>query len=81
MAVNCLVNPAAVLIGGRLPAPLIDALIARLTFALDDVSAPSIAPVLRAAASGDAPAIGAAILPFLDRVLPTESALMQAKWN
>jgi predicted NBD/HSP70 family sugar kinase len=78
IAVNCLVNPAAVLIGGRLPEPLIDALIARLTPALARMRAPSIAPVLRAAASSDAPAVGAAILPFLDRVLPTESALMQA---
>ena len=78
VAVNCLVNPAAVLIGGRLPAPLIDALIDRLTAALRKVRAPAIAPVMRAATSSDAPAIGAAILPFLDRVLPTESALMQA---
>ncbi|WP_240320890.1 ROK family transcriptional regulator [Sphingomonas crusticola] len=78
VAVNCLVNPAAVLIGGRLPEPLIDALVARLNSALDKVPMPAIAPVLRAATSGDAPAIGAAILPFLDRVLPTESALMQA---
>jgi len=78
VAVNCLVNPAAVLIGGRLPAPLIDALIARLTAALGKVRAPAIAPVMRAATSSDAPAVGAAILPFLDRVLPTESALMQA---
>jgi len=79
IAVNCLVNPAAVLIGGRLPAPLIDGLIARLEPALAaHATAPVIAPVMRAAASSDAPAIGAAILPFLDRVLPTESALMQA---
>jgi len=78
VAVNCLINPAAVLIGGRLPAPLIDALIERLTTALASARAPAIAPVMRAATSSDAPAIGAAILPFLDRVLPTESALMQA---
>jgi len=78
VSVNCLINPAAVLIGGRLPDKLIDALIARLTPALAKTRAPTIAPVLRAAASADAPAIGAAILPFLDQVLPTESALMQA---
>jgi predicted NBD/HSP70 family sugar kinase len=78
VSVNCLINPAAVLIGGRLPEALIDALIVRLSPALALVRAPSIAPVLRAAASTDAPAIGAAILPFLDQVLPTESALMQA---
>jgi predicted NBD/HSP70 family sugar kinase len=78
IAVNCLVNPAAVLIGGRLPSPLIDALIERLTAALGRARAPSIAPLIRAASSSDAAAVGAAILPFLDRVLPTESALMQA---
>ena len=78
VSINCLINPAAVLIGGRLPEALIDALIARLTPALAGIRIPSIAPVLRAAASADAPAIGAAILPFLDQVLPTESALMQA---
>ena len=78
IAVNCLVNPAAVVIGGRLPAPLIDALIVRLESALGRATAPVIAPMMRAATSSDAPAIGAAILPFLDRVLPTESALMQA---
>lgn len=78
VAVNCIVNPAVILIGGRLPGPLIDALVDRLTRGFGKVRAPSIAPVLRAAASSDAPAIGAAILPFLDSVLPTESALMQA---
>ncbi len=81
VAVNCLINPAVILIGGRLPETLIDALIARLGTALKQVRAPSMAPITRAAASGDAAAIGAAILPFLDRVLPTESALMQAGRN
>jgi len=78
VAINCLINPAAILIGGRLPAPLIDALVDRLSASLALVRAPVIAPVMRAVTSSDAPAIGAAILPFLDRVLPTESALMQA---
>ena len=78
VAVNCLINPAAILVGGRLPAPVIDALVDRLSAALKRARAPAIAPVMRAATSSDAPAIGAAILPFLDRVLPTESALMQA---
>jgi predicted NBD/HSP70 family sugar kinase len=77
LAVNCLVNPAAVLIGGRLPDDLIDGLTERLNAALKDARLPAVAPVLRASGSSDAPAIGAAILPFLDRVLPTESALMQ----
>lgn len=78
LAVNCLVDPAAVLVGGRLPAQIIDGLADRLNAALANAPIPSVAPVLRAAASGDAPAIGAAILPFLDQLLPNESALMQA---
>lgn len=78
IAVNGLINPAAILIGGRMPDALIDALADRLNLAMQGTRAPSVAPVLRATMSSDAPAIGAAILPFLDHVLPTESALMQA---
>ena len=37
---------------------------------------PSVAPVARAAMSDDAPAVGAAILPFSERFLPTRFALM-----
>jgi hypothetical protein len=39
---------------------------------------PTVAPVRRAGAADDASAIGAAIIPFLDNVLPSESILMQA---
>ena len=38
---------------------------------------PAIAPVERAVMSDDAPAVGAAILPFTHRLLPTRSALMK----
>ncbi|MEO8016217.1 MAG: sugar kinase, partial [Pseudomonadota bacterium] len=38
---------------------------------------PAIAPVARAALSDDAPAVGAAILPFSHRLLPTRTALMK----
>ncbi len=78
-AVNCLLNPAAILIGGRLP----DGIIERLTVAVTEklaVMAPNIpvrAPILRATLSRDAPAVGAAILPFLDRMLPSDAALMK----
>jgi predicted NBD/HSP70 family sugar kinase len=78
VAVNCLVNPAAVLVGGRLPEPLIDSLIARLVPKLAHANVPAVAPMMRASTSSDAPAVGAAILPFLDQILPTETALMQA---
>src|SRR5688572_21207750 len=79
LAVNCLINPEAVLIGGRLPAPLVDQLADALNRRLHAHSSrfPAIAPVARAATSDDAPAVGAAILPFSHRLLPTRFALMK----
>jgi len=79
VAINCLVNPEAVLIGGRLPACIVDQLASRLNqrLAAFATSVPAIAPVSRAALSDDAPAVGAAILPFSHRLLPTRTALMK----
>jgi predicted NBD/HSP70 family sugar kinase len=79
LAVNCLINPEAVLIGGRLPAPLVDRLATALNERLQAHagSFPAIAPVARAATSDEAPAVGAAILPFSHRLLPTRFALMK----
>ena len=79
LAINCLINPQAVLIGGRLPAGIVDALARRLNEQLQPYAAmmPAIAPVERAVMSDDAPAVGAAILPFTQRLLPTRSALMK----
>jgi len=79
LAINCLVNPEAVLIGGRLPANIVDQLANRLNQRLApySTSVPVIAPVARAAMSDDAPAVGAAILPFSHRLLPTRTALMK----
>lgn len=78
IAVNCLINPAAILIGGRLPGKLVDGLVERLNARMAGVKLPAVAPVQRAGAADDASAIGAAIIPFLDHVLPSESILMQA---
>jgi predicted NBD/HSP70 family sugar kinase len=78
IAVNCLINPAAILIGGRLPGKLVDGLVERLNDRMAGRALPVVAPVRRAGASDDASAIGAAIIPFLDHVLPSESILMQA---
>lgn len=79
VAINCLINPEAILIGGRLPAPLVDKLAAslngRLTSYIGQI--PAIAPVARALTSDDAPAVGAAILPFSYRLLPTRFALLK----
>lgn len=70
--INLALNPAAFYIGGRLP----DALIAELALELNirmrrhAPSAPNMPPVLRAALSTDAAAVGAAIMPFSDQLLP-----------
>lgn len=79
IAVSCLVNPKAVFIGGRLPGPLVDKLADRLNQRLRSRAGdvPKVAPVMRAAMAMDAPAVGAAILPFQERLLPSRSALMK----
>jgi predicted NBD/HSP70 family sugar kinase len=79
LSINCLMNPEAVLIGGRLPSGIVDRIATRLNQRLEAYTAtvPSIAPVERAALSDDAPAVGAAILPFSHRLLPTRNALMK----
>jgi predicted NBD/HSP70 family sugar kinase len=78
VGVNCLINPEAILIGGRLPAPLVDRLAHSLNERLRGYVGriPSVAPVARASMSEDAPALGAAILPFTEHFLPTRFALM-----
>lgn len=79
LSVSWLVNPAVVLIGGRLPSALVDALAAGLNSRLLqlETDGPPPARVLRAKGSSDAPAIGAAVLPFLKRLLPSRSTLMK----
>ncbi|WP_448664929.1 ROK family transcriptional regulator [Sphingomonas sp. CJ20] len=82
-AVNCLINPAIILLGGRLPAAQLDALAARTDALMRARSAmlPAVAPVRRAALSEDAPAVGAAILPFSHFLLPKPGALWKAQGN
>lgn len=79
-AVNCLVNPAAVLLGGRLPTPMMDMLADRINIYLrkSGRNLPVVAPVARAALSEDAPAVGAAILPLSHYLLPRAGALWKA---
>jgi predicted NBD/HSP70 family sugar kinase len=79
VAINCLINPEAILIGGRLPAALVDRLAASLNQRLAAFAPqiPVIAPVARALTSDDAPAVGAAILPFSYQLLPTRFALLK----
>lgn len=79
VAIDCLINPEAVLIGGRLPPPLIERLAERLNKRLRGYysTIPSVATVACAALAEDAPAVGAAILPFRDRFLPSRFTLMK----
>ena len=78
VGINCLINPEAILIGGRLPGALIDRLASLLNERLRGYCGkiPSVAPVVRASMSEDAPALGAAILPFTEQFLPSRFALM-----
>jgi len=79
LGVNCLINPEVILIGGRLPAALVDRLAASINNRMADFASqlPAVAPVARAATAADAPAVGAAILPFSHSLLPTRIALLK----
>jgi len=81
IAINCLINPAAILIGGRLPGRYVDRLSERLNSHLEANASnvPALAPVRRAMLAEDAPAVGAAILPFSHFLLPKPNALWKAK--
>ena len=78
IAISCLLDPDAVLIGGRLPMSLIARLASGLGDALTALDLPARATIMPAVMAQDAPAIGAAILPFLDRLLPSDAILIQA---
>jgi predicted NBD/HSP70 family sugar kinase len=76
-AVNCLFNPAGIVIGARMPSALTDRLASALEQALRGLRPPlpACAPIRRAVLSANAPAIGAAILPFSHTLLPRADAL------
>ena len=78
VAIACLFDPDAVLIGGRLPMPLVERLATGLTERLAGTRLPVRTPVLPATMAQDAPAVGAAILPFLAHLLPSDAKLIQA---
>lgn len=79
IAVICVVNPGAVLIGGRLPDPLIDTLIDALEKRMDPVRAelPDAPPIMRAKCSTDAAALGAATVPFARILFPAHDVLLK----
>ena len=75
VAVNLLINPGVVLVGGRLPMPLLERLTQRTNLLLRSGGrdAPAIAPVMPAALAEDASAVGAALLSFDDLALAGEA--------
>ena len=74
--ISCLINPEAVYLGGRLPARIVDELATALNTRLAALTGmPAIARARRAATSADGPAIGAAILPIIDQLLPSRATL------
>jgi predicted NBD/HSP70 family sugar kinase len=76
-AVNGLINPGAILIGGRLPKTIVEALAERIAERLsrNATNVPVLAPIRRAALAEDAPAVGGAILPFSHFLLPRSGTL------
>lgn len=80
VSISCLINPAAIFIGGRLPGTYVDRLAERLNarLAAEATNVPVIARVQRAQLAADAPAVGAAILPFSHFLLPKPGALWKA---
>ena len=76
VAVNLLINPGVVLMGGRLPMPLLERLTQRTNLLLRSGGrdAPAIAPVMAAALAEDASAVGAALLSFDDLALAEDAA-------
>ena len=74
IAINCLINPEAVLIGGRAPRRIIEAIAKRANALLrmQARNAPTLAPVAVAALAEDASAVGAALLSFADLLTPRD---------
>ena len=77
LAINCLLNPSAILIGGRLPLQCLKVLEERLNASLARHAAhlPGVAPIERAELAEDAPTVGAAILPLSHYLLPKAATL------
>jgi predicted NBD/HSP70 family sugar kinase len=81
IAVSCLLNPGAVLIGGRLPLALVDQLAQRANALLQERGqhAPALATVQAGALAEDSPAVGAALLPFGHLMLPADAGATAAR--
>ena len=83
-AIGYLLDPEAIVFGGRLPDQLIDVLMARVRQALPEapVAVKSIAPKLRRGRAGrDATALGVATLPMYESFAPAPNILMKSSGN
>lgn len=80
IAVSCLLNPGAVLVGGRLPFTLVEQLAQRANMLMrrEGAHAPTLAPIKAAALAEDSPAIGAALLTFGHLLLPADVVALHA---
>jgi len=79
IAVNCLLDPEVVLIGGRLPIALLEQIAQRtnMLVRMHGRHVPAIAPIRAAALAEDAAAVGAALLPFGELLLPADTGAMR----
>ena len=78
-AIICVINPGAILIGGRLPEKLIETLVVALEKLIEPLrdTLPDTPKFMRAKCSTDAAALGAAIIPFTRILFPAHEVLMK----
>lgn len=79
LAIAGFIAPSTIMIGGRLPRGIVEALIHQLSIERSDTTTrpfltPWISPIKPASFSGGGIALGAALLPFLDTLLPQPAA-------
>jgi predicted NBD/HSP70 family sugar kinase len=72
------IDPDSIMLGGRLPEPLLDRLAALCRERQKETDAAQRSDIRRAKLSSDAPAIGAAILPFQNLLFPSLQLLGRA---
>jgi predicted NBD/HSP70 family sugar kinase len=77
IAINCLLNPSTILLGGRLPEKFLRQLEKSINSYMEKHAGhvPAWAPVQLAALAADAPTIGAATLPFSHYLMPQSGTL------
>ena len=81
VAVLCLIDPGVIVIGGRLPSQLARQLASGVENRLSGISLPVRPVLLHAEMAEPAAAVGAAILPFIDQLLPSDTARMRADFT